>query len=93
MSSSAPSIVTRIPSGKSARSSSTRFDPLGRPPEAPQAAADAETARPAAVAIVLAASASTNDFRSAVTDYERALLEDALAATGSISAPPRSRLA
>ncbi len=72
--------------GKSTRSSSTRFDSPWATPDAhrprSQPAPDAESARcrrrsrsrrrPSPPV------ASTNDFRSAVADYERALLEDAL---------------
>ena len=83
-SSSVPSIAPRTPSG---RSTEVQFDPFDSPWTASSAPAPmpqpvGETAELCAAADVNAGhapSTAVNDFRSAVTAYERALLEEALA--------------
>ena len=85
-SSSARSTATRIPSGRSTRSVSIRSTRPGRrrgercrrrrrPPFSRDGEADAPSRGASAPA---APPATTDDFRAAVADYERQLLEDAL---------------
>ena len=66
-----------------------QFDPFQSPwaaadipaprPQAATASAETAEGQPAAAFVAAPASSATNDFRSAVAAYERALLEDALA--------------
>ena len=99
MSSSARSTAMRIPN---APIDEIQFDPFHSPwaptssgrttgfaPARCRAAAEA-AARQAPSAPVRG---PTDDFRAAVADYERQLLEDALAAIASTSARPRRRWA
>ena len=82
-SSSAPFIATRIPSARSTRSSSIRSTRRGRRQEPDRASRAhfrwrASGRRRFHPAPALALSRRPSDFRAAVADYERQLLEDAL---------------